>query len=319
MQCLGLQQLPFVSLVAVADLRQEAMEHLARQLSTAPPHFYTDAVEMMAKENLDLVCIATTAPAHMPLAQAAIQAGIPRIIVEKPVGTQIAEVRSVIGACTERGIRLTVDHNRRWWSDYALIKAWIQQGEIGPLRQVYVPFGHGGFANIGVHYFDLVRYLTESEAAWVIGFLEEDSPEATKRGSEFYDPGGYGLIGLANGVRFFIDLSGDLKYREQCLILKCERGRIEVDEKARQWTVVSHASNQVLRQVHPFRGSTEIPVSFAKAAAETLSESSLSSTGEDGLAALEMAMGMHLSHQRGHQAVKLPLEGADAEVRIRFA
>src|SRR5690348_2491847 len=67
--------------------------------------------------NLDLVVVATPNRMHVPLAIAALEAGLP-VVVDKPVAPSSQEAERLIAAAREHGKLLSVFQNRRWDSDF---------------------------------------------------------------------------------------------------------------------------------------------------------------------------------------------------------
>ena len=313
-QCLGLQTMPQAEIVAVADRNPGALARLRQQVSLPSTRFYNDAQELLDAEEIDLVCVATNTTSHLAIAHLAIEAGVQRLVVEKPIGNQVAAARQFAQLCRERGVKIAVNHSRRWSNDYAAIKRCIAHGYIGTLRQVYVVPGPGGLAMTGVHFIDLIAYLADTQIAWVMGFLDTvDKPN--KRGPQFKDPGGYALLGLANGVRGYLDVSDDLSRKGKFSILQGDAGRIEVDERQGQWHLINAMFN---RQTFRFSDTTKPAGYFAKVAAEMLSDVAPSCGAEEGVAALEAVMAVHLSSRHNHKQVFLPLQGKDTELELPF-
>ncbi len=313
-QCLGLQRIRQAEIVAVADRNPDAIIRLRQQVDLPKTRFYRDTRELLHAEEVDLICVATNTTSHVEIANLAIEAGVKRLIVEKPIGNQVLAARQLADLCRERGVKIAVNHSRRWSNDYAAIRRCVEHGYVGTLRQVYVVPGPGGLAMVGVHFLDLIAYLADSRIAWVIGFLDKVH-RPNKRGPQFQDPGGYALIGLENGVRGYLDVSDDLNRRGKFLVLRGTAGRIEVDERQGEW----HLINAVFsRQTFRFSDEMKPAGLFAKVATEMLSDRVPSCGAEEGVAALEAVMAIHLSDERQHEQVSLPLQGADAELELPF-
>ncbi len=309
-----LAALPRTRLAAVADRSPEALGRLPPQLQ--PPHVrhYADAAEMFKAEALDLVSIATNTPSHTPLARAAAAAGIRRIVVEKPLGTNLAEVDALLAACERSGTRLSVNQSRRWSNDYGRVAEAVQRQEMGALRLITMVAGPGGLAMLGVHFLDLMRWLAGAEAVEARAVLEPQT-HSTKWGAGYHDPAGWGTFRFANGVRGFIDLSSDLRDRRPFVLLRCEAGRIEIDEAARCVRRVPHAGPE---RLVPFAENFTPAALLRRHFAQILSDAPAHCAGGDGRAALEMVLAMHVSHQRGGAPVPLPLAGADRTLQVNF-
>ena len=79
---------------------------------------------------LDLVVVATPNRTHVPLARAALAAGLP-VVVDKPLAATAAEARAVIDDAAQRALMLTVFQNRRWDGDYLTVQRLVNAGELG--------------------------------------------------------------------------------------------------------------------------------------------------------------------------------------------
>jgi predicted dehydrogenase len=83
---------------------------------------------------LNLVVIAAANAAHVPLARAAIAAGIP-VLVDKPLAPSSAEGRSLVDDARQRNVPLTVFQNRRWDGDILTLQRLLDDGDLGDVVQ----------------------------------------------------------------------------------------------------------------------------------------------------------------------------------------
>ncbi|MFE6975652.1 Gfo/Idh/MocA family oxidoreductase [Streptomyces sp. NPDC057682] len=83
---------------------------------------------------LDLVVIASPNKTHVPLATAALEAGLP-VVVDKPVAGTAAEARALSALAEERGLLLSVFQNRRWDNDFLTLRALVEEGRLGEVRR----------------------------------------------------------------------------------------------------------------------------------------------------------------------------------------
>ncbi|MFT3790414.1 MAG: oxidoreductase [Rudaea sp.] len=89
-----------------------------------------DAATLIARDDIDLVVIATPNDTHAPLARAALHAG-KHVVVDKPFALDPDEARGVIASARENDRLLSVFHNRRWDSDFLGVKQAIADGLLG--------------------------------------------------------------------------------------------------------------------------------------------------------------------------------------------
>ena len=83
---------------------------------------------------LDLVAVATPNRVHVPLALAALEAGL-AVVVDKPLATTADEGRRLVEAARERGLMLTVFQNRRWDGDFLTVKQLLADEALGKVHR----------------------------------------------------------------------------------------------------------------------------------------------------------------------------------------
>lgn len=79
---------------------------------------------------LDLVVIATPNRTHIPLALAAVAAGL-HVVVDKPLAATAHDGRKLAEAAGRRGRLAVPYHNRRWDGDFRTVRALLRDGTIG--------------------------------------------------------------------------------------------------------------------------------------------------------------------------------------------
>jgi predicted dehydrogenase len=116
--------LELAGVVTRDDARREALgrEHpRARAL---------DSADEVWDGDFDLVVVAAPNRAHVPLARAAIAAGLP-VVVDKPLAATAAEGEELVEDARGAGVMLTVFQNRRWDGDYLTARRLIESGRLG--------------------------------------------------------------------------------------------------------------------------------------------------------------------------------------------
>lgn len=122
--------------------------------------------------DLDLVVLASPNRTHVPLATAALRAGLP-VVVDKPLAATAAEARELAALAEQRELLLTVFHNRRWDSDFRTLRALLERRELGEVHRFesrferWRPQPKGGWresgdpAEIGGLLYDLGSHLVD--------------------------------------------------------------------------------------------------------------------------------------------------------------
>lgn len=103
---------------------QARAEHPDVRIAATPDELFARADE------LDLIVIASPNKTHVPLATAALEAGLP-VVVDKPVAGTAAEARELAALAEERGLLLSVFQNRRWDNDFLTLRKLIAEGALG--------------------------------------------------------------------------------------------------------------------------------------------------------------------------------------------
>jgi predicted dehydrogenase len=90
---------------------------------------YPALAALLAAQRPDLVLVLTSDGAHVPVARAAIAAGIP-VLVEKPLARSLAEARDLCGFAESRGVLLASVANKRFSPPYAMAQALVGEGRL---------------------------------------------------------------------------------------------------------------------------------------------------------------------------------------------
>ncbi len=94
-----------------------------------------DYLAAVQAPGIDLVVIATPNDSHHPLARAALRAG-KAVVIDKPFTVTLAEARELVALADERGLLLSVFHNRRWDGDFLTLAAHLRSGALGEVREL---------------------------------------------------------------------------------------------------------------------------------------------------------------------------------------
>ncbi len=315
-QCEGFKAIKGVEIVGLADLNAESLRACAKKVGLPASALFEDAETMLREAApIDLVCVATTAPSHIALGYLALKAGVKRILLEKPMATSLREARAFADDCRAANVSLAINHSRRWSLDYRGIKRCIARNTIGEPRSIAITIGKGELGMHATHYFDVCRYLLDSDPAWLMSHLDPVG-EVNIRGAQYHDPSGHCLIGFQNGARVFVDFSADLGAKDPYLTIKGTLGRITIDELRGTWSLQSRS-----QRVWEFQFAEQFKSSvlFSRVAADLLSDAEPASNGDDGVMALEMVVAAHLSHDRRGQQINFPVPDTEADVELKIA
>ncbi len=116
-------------LVAVCDIIPERAQAFADKYGAKP---YTSYEEMLAKEEIDVVTIATESDLHAPIGITCAKAG-KHVMVEKPMAMTLASADELIRTCHEEGVKLSVIHQNRYNKSIKLMRQALEEGRFGKL------------------------------------------------------------------------------------------------------------------------------------------------------------------------------------------
>ena len=134
-------------LVALCDRSSERAEAVAREWNV--PHFTPDLTAFLKSPELDAVIVATPPDSHLSIALQCIQAG-KHLMVEKPLAPTVAECQEIQIAAKARGVRVAVNHEKRFHPTFQEVARILREGIIGQ------PFFGG------VHWASSVKLAPES-------------------------------------------------------------------------------------------------------------------------------------------------------------
>ncbi|AQR60808.1 oxidoreductase [Brevundimonas sp. LM2] len=120
-------------IAACADLRlHTVVTSQPQRLADAWPEARAvpDLETALADPAIDLVVLATPDPLHAAQAEQALNAG-KAVVVDKPFALTLADARRVVDLATDKGLLLSVFHNRRWDADFLAVQAEIASGRLG--------------------------------------------------------------------------------------------------------------------------------------------------------------------------------------------
>lgn len=273
---------------------------------------YSDFHEMLDKERLDIVSVATYASAHADHAVACTEAGVRAIYCEKPIATTLADAERIVSACEKHGTLLVVNHQRRFAPNFRRLRDLVGEGAIGDLTSGTLQWGGGRLGNIGTHAIDAIRMVTGRQVVAVSGYLDP-SGRPDCRGAELRDPGGWGMLKMEGGLIVTVD-AADFGILPLFIAVNGTKGRAVAandgvrlefsNGKTEHWPKHSDQSKPFHRAV------TEIVASLDD-------KTPCPAPGDDAVKTLEAIVALHASHARNAVWVELPLSGPDRDIEVR--
>ncbi len=217
-------KIPNAELGAACSIVPSELDFAKSELGVAD--VYSDFRDMLAKADIDAVCIVTTSSEHCWQIEAALDAG-KHVFSEKPLGVDVAQCKQAESA-VERHPELTfmLGFMRRYDKSYAYAKRLVEQGAIGipylvkatgidPESAVqgairFAKNSGGIFLDMAIHDIDLCRWFLNSEAVEVYAMGSTfKHPEFKEAGD---DETGVAVYKFANGAMAMVHVGRTAPY-----------------------------------------------------------------------------------------------------------
>ena len=187
----GINAHPGNKLIGVVSRDAGRAEMFARKFGAK--HAYTRYEDLLADPEVTVVAIHTPNSQHAEQAIAAARAG-KHVFCDKPMTTSVADAERVVRECERAGVKLGMNFHNRFMPCFIETRRILASGEIGKAHLVQLEAspgarpggrlgtwrtdpataGLGTTYSIGVHVYDILRYLLASEVTMVSAFF--DSP-----------------------------------------------------------------------------------------------------------------------------------------------
>jgi predicted dehydrogenase len=272
---------------------------------------FSDAAQMLAELQPDVVSITTQSKEKAELTILAAESGAKAIIVEKAMATSMAETDAMIAAADKAGALLIVNHPNRFSPMNRAGKALVDAGEIGAVGAVSA-FSRGGMIHVGTHSFDMLRYFggdIVEVSAW--GPVEDDWSDRSADGWVRFKSGKTGFFSHNHNASPSYEVRGDAGL----VSLSAATGeswimRTKLLDEVRAYPHVG--TREPIEVVHDISTTRRL---FDEVREALLNDGPVVSSGRDGAAALEAGIAALISAKEGVR-VQLPLVGEQRNVSI---
>ena len=153
------------------------------------------SVDEVIGKDVDAVLIASSTNTHADLAEKCAAKG-KAIYCEKPIDLSLERVRKAVDAIGKAGVPFMIGFNRRFDQSHAAVESHVRAGEVGKIEIVqltsrgpdvppisYVKISGGQMRDQTIHFFDLLRWLTQDEPVEVFAMGDAlIDPEVGKAG-----------------------------------------------------------------------------------------------------------------------------------------
>jgi 1,5-anhydro-D-fructose reductase (1,5-anhydro-D-mannitol-forming) len=221
------------TLVSVVSRDQRRAEEFARAHGALTA--LDDYAKMLADPAVAAVYIATPNALHADQVISAARAG-KHVLCDKPLALTPADARRCVAECRLAGVRLGVTFQTRYHDGLADAVKLVRDGGIGRVVVAEVTMsagrnlprgwrtdpglaGLGTLNNIGVHAFDLLRYLLGSEVTEVVALTD------TEPGYRV-DTAALVLLRFANGTLGYVNANQSVPHSRDDIVLYGSEGRV---------------------------------------------------------------------------------------------
>ncbi len=308
-------ELPEAELVAVADENEANATSVG---NTFGVRGYTDYRALLEKEKPEAVSIAVPTALHETVALAALEAGA-HILVEKPIAATLEEGQHIIEAARRYQRCLMVGHIVRFNPAIQLLKIKLQSGELGRIFQIFCrragPFPArirdvGVVIDLAPHDVDIMRFLVEQDPDRVYA-------ETARRIHTEHEDLLFGMLHFPSGITGALEINWLTPTKVREVLVLGERGLFRVDDLVQDLYFYENAqaSGELWPTLRTIKGVSEGTLTrFTMQRYEPLKaelqaflkavrgQAAVPVTGEDGLAALRLALAL-VESGRTHQII----------------
>jgi predicted dehydrogenase len=297
-------ELPGAELVAVADRAENRLRSVGRAV-----HAYTDYRALLERARPDAVSIAVPTRLHLDVALACIERGLP-VLVEKPLGADLAECLRLQEAAAAAGVPLMPGHIERFNPVVRSLKRHLEAGDYGRVYGVSVrrvgPFYErerdvGVVHDLATHDIDLVR--------WLFGEVGGVAAETQSGIRTPYEDALAAVLGLAGGVPIVLETNWLSAVKLRAITITAEYGTVNARLLAREIEFVADdAPERAVRE--SFADEPEaLHAELATFLRVARREEPPPVTADDAIAAMRVVEALVESARRG-ETVHLAVEAA---------
>lgn len=214
-------------LVAVADPVAEALESAAKATGAQA---FAEPLAMIEEAELHALVVAAPTTAHVPLALAAIERGIP-VLVEKPLAATVDEGLRIIRAARAKGVPVQVGHVERFNPAVLELGRLLQAGWLSTIYSIASrragPFPArirdvGVTVDLATHDADILSWVAGERPRRVYA-------ELAQRIHALHEDLLFGLLQFPSGTTGMLDVNWLTPAKRRELLVVGEEGMFELD------------------------------------------------------------------------------------------
>ncbi|MCX4351272.1 MAG: Gfo/Idh/MocA family oxidoreductase [Lachnospiraceae bacterium] len=238
-----------LELVALCDLQIETIEDKVKKFELPEAvRKYTDYIEMLRNERLELVAIATESGKHAEIAIECLKAGC-NLIIEKPIALSLEDADRIIEVANKRNLKVCACHQNRFNKAIQKIRDAVTKERFGKLfyatanirwcrdyeyyarakwRGTWEQDG-GALMNQCIHDIDLLRWMMGGEVKEVVAITDKMNHSYIEA-----EDLGLALVKFSNGSYGIVEGTVNVypKNLEETLYIFGEKGTVKAGGEA---------------------------------------------------------------------------------------
>lgn len=284
---------PRVDLVSVCDL--DAARLRACGDFWGVESRFTNVREMLETVRPDILSVCSPDATHEAMIAIALEHDVRAIVAEKPIALDPSVARNLVQMAAARGVTIIVNYTRRFAAGHARARDMIRSGVLGDVQAIAGYYTKGVRHN-GTHWLDLARFFFgEAREVMATGSVADDARDPTLSMDLWFESGTRAaLVGCSSNFSIFeMDVMGT-----QGRIRLIDSGHsVELYEVADSTHYTGYRS---LRLADTWAGGIvdAMPALVDNCVACLDGMSVPVCSGEDGVAALEIAAAAEVSWER---------------------
>jgi UDP-N-acetyl-2-amino-2-deoxyglucuronate dehydrogenase len=237
-----------LEIAALCDLDVVKAQRLVKESNLTNTNIYSDYRDMICREKLDLIAIATESGNHAAIAIDCINSGC-NVIIEKPIALSLDDADRIIESSIQMKVKVCACHQNRFNKSVQIIRDAMERGRFGrmfhgtahirwnreqdyytqaPWRGTWKWDG-GALMNQCIHNIDLLRWMMGDEITEVTGYIDNLNHDFIQA-----EDLGMALIKFRNGSYGIVEGTTNIypKNLEETLYLFGEKGTVKAGGKS---------------------------------------------------------------------------------------
>ena len=234
---IGIAQIPELEKIVLTDISDSALLNAQENLksnSNNQKFFFQKMQDFSHEDHFDIGIISATAQNRLSLCEFAVKTKCKFVLVEKPVGQSLTEVKKLINYFKEKETHAFVNLNMRLYPDSLKLKNDLNsKPQLKGIKNITVNTGTVGIGANGIHYLDYLFFLTDADDARIISAEIDDTIIPSARGIQFKDFGGRCILKFYKNQHLVANVF--LSISSQSTVfggwdIVCPNGRITINE-----------------------------------------------------------------------------------------